>query len=300
MRYNMRPIENDDLLIQASIEMENLSKVHCINTPCTEERMQDVENDDNCEWYHGAWMYCRMAKIVVSEDYLGEQYESFFSQHTNDKRIDILVCGMADYATLAHVLRRVPSYLEDKIYITLLDICNSPLLLCKWYTEKMYPQYSERLSLIKADATQIPLPDASFDLITSYSFLTRMVYSEAQKVSSEWIRLLKNRGEILTSVHVFNNSDCEGKFYRSQNADIDYALAKLEQYISEHTVSDCTAEIMRIKVKKYLSNIMSVAMSESNLQALFSRIEYAQESHNQPGELEQIHKMLLIRAVKSS
>lgn len=295
----MKPIENNELLVQAALQMDAISKKHCLNTKCTEERMQDVENDDNCEWYHGAWMYCRMAKIVVSEDYLGYEYETFFNRHIYDERIDVLICGMADYATVAHVLRRIPAILEKKVYITLLDICNSPLLLCKWYIEKVFPEYSERLTILNADATCIPLPDESFDLITSYSFLTRMIYSEAEKVALEWKRLLKNNGEILTSVHVFNNSSCEGQFYRSENADINYAMEKLERCILEYEISSSMAEIMREKVRKYLANIMSVAISESSLRALFSSVDYNQTAHNQPGELEQVHKMLLIRASKS-
>lgn len=296
----LKEIEDKELLFQAAIQMDKYSKEHCVNTPCTDKRMHDVENDCNCEWYHGAWMYCRMAKIVVTDDYFGEYYDTFFEQRRNSDRIDVLICGMADYALVAHVLRRIPSALIDKVYITLLDICNSPLLLCKWYIEKEFPQFLRCLTIVRADATDIPFPGNSFDLITSSSFLTRMVYSEAEKVVMEWKRLLKSGGEIFTSVHVYNNSNCEGEFYRSENADIEYAMKKLETCISEYSISDKYAEKMRQKVKKYLSNIMTVAMSESRLKDLFNELYYSPERYDQPGELELIHQMILVRAISVS
>lgn len=296
----MKEIEDSNLILDAAEHMSIYSKRYCMSIVCNHKRMRAAENETNCEWYHGAWMYCRLANIVVSEDYLGDYYQRFFEKRFNQEVMRILICGMADYATFAHVLRRIPNNYPGMVQFVLLDICKSPLLLCKWYLSKMFPEFRGKVELVTADATNIPFENETFDLITTYSFLTRMIYYDAEKVAKEWIRLLKRGGEILTTVHVTNDNTKEGKFYRSENADILYAMAKVEETIQKYGLASDIALVMRDKVKRYLVNIMSVAMSEENLARLFNSIACSFTRFEQPGELESIHNMLLVHAVKNN
>ena len=81
--------DTKSILMQAAHQMDIISKKYCPLTGCNQNRMKGVDNNDNCEWYHGAWMYCRLSGIVVSEDYLGVNYQSFFQKHS-EKQCSIL------------------------------------------------------------------------------------------------------------------------------------------------------------------------------------------------------------------
>ena len=294
----MKDIKKANLLIEAAKQMDIISHEYCNMTQCTNERMKAVEGELNCEWYHGGWMYCRLAGIVVSEDYLGKEYERFFIKHINSKRINILVCGLADFAILEHIIRRIPNKITNKIHITILDICNSPLKLCDWYLKKCIPTFLSHVDYVVSDATKLPFEDNTFDLITSYSFLTRMIYNMASKVVNEWERVLKKEGNILTTVHIFTSLNHDGDFYISPNADKNYALKKADEFILLNEIDDALSLIMKNKVKKYVSNIMSVAMSEEKLKTLFSNFQLEFTYFDQPGELEDVHNMIIVNAKK--
>lgn len=290
-------VDNESVLMQAAHQMDLISKTHCLLTECTQNRMRSIENDYNCEWYHGAWMYCRLSGIVVSNDYLGNSYQFFFEKY-NAKPCNILICGTADFAILEHILQSIPKRNRKQTYITIIDICNSPLLLCQWFINTYHQEYAENIKLIQANAINLPFEDHSFDLITTYSFLTRMIFNDAKKVVKEWYRVLKPNGTVLTTVHISDFKEFEGNFYRSDLASEQFALNKLEQFLNQNTFELSYAETIRCKVVRYISNIMSVAMSNENLKELFKRFTYNISYFDQPGELEDVHKMAIVNAVK--
>ncbi len=289
--------DTKSILMQAAHQMDIISKKYCPLTGCNQNRMKGVDNNDNCEWYHGAWMYCRLSGIVVSEDYLGVNYQSFFQKHS-EKQCSILICGTADFAIVEHIIQRIPERNRRQTHITILDICNSPLLLCQWFINNYYQEYIDNIDFVQADATNMPFEDNSFDLITTYSFLTRMVYSDAKKVVNEWHRVLKSKGTVLTTVRINNLKEFEGKFYRSNSADEQFALDKLDKFLFEYSLDSSYAEIIRAKVKGYISNIMSVAISSERLKDMFNYYICDITYFDQPGELESVHEMAIVNAIK--
>lgn len=296
-------VDDLELLLKAAKVMDLFTQKYCNQTVCTNERMKSADNNDNCKWYHGGWMYCRLAEIVVSKDYLGEYYTKFYNDKAHKPRINILLCGLSDFAILEHVVRRIPEDMIDRTYITIVDICESPLELCKWYIKQYKSEYPKKLHIryIKADATTLPFEDASFDMITSYSFLTRMVAPLMQKVVSEWYRLLKHQGKVLTTVRVnTEHENNQGDFYRGKNSSIAFAMEKVDSCIRENKLDERVAESLNVKVKKYLENIMSVSIpSGAYILDMFCDYVCELTPFDQPGELEQTHSMFLIDALKS-
>ena len=294
----MQEIENVEILRKAALKMDRLSDSYCSFTDCNDERMKSVNGDNNCEWYHGSWMYCRLTGIVVSNDYLGSEYSHFF-ENCHSNHVNILLCGLADYALLAHLLRRVPECFSDKISVYLIDICESPLKLCQWYLTElgMFPHFANCVHYVKADAANLPFADNTFDLITSYSFLTRMIFSESQKICNEWYRVLKPGGMVLTTIHV-TNDEIEGDFYRSKSGSTDVAMAKVDKYAKSNQMSHKEYTFLKRKVQKYVDNIMSSALSENNVRKLFHGYIYEIAHFDQPGELESVHKMVILKASK--
>ena len=293
----MIEIENKNFLELAATKMGAISSLYCNQTTCDDERMKSVSEEDNCEWYHSGWLYCRLCGIVVSEDYLGAEYSNFFNS-IQTKEIKILVCGLADYVVLAHVLRRIPASIANRVSIDVVDICNSPLKLCEWYVQEnpSFKPFSRKIHYIKADAAQLPFKDEQFDLITSYSFLTRMVFSESTKIVHEWHRVLKQNGIILTTIHV-TDGDNEGQFYHTNTNDLLWKK-KLESYLSETKIGGEEAKQVREKVSRYMNNIMSCSISLPSVKKLFADFDLKLKPFDQPGELVPIHKMLSIYALK--
>lgn len=295
-------MENKALLLEAAREMESISEQYCIKTECNDVRMKSAGALNNCKWYHGAWMYCRLAEVVVSNDYLGELYAAFFEKNKNKDCIRILICGLADFAILDHVLTRIPCYLANKVFITIVDICYSPLALCDWFIHQPINNYScfqSNIEYCKSDATKLPFKNNTFDLITNYSFLTRMVTNEMQKTIAEWSRVLKQNGEIYTTIRINPDKTLrEGDFNRN-NTGIEFAMDKVNNTIEQLSLNESDAEKMKKKVRFYLQNIMSVAIpSIETIERLFSNYELKYSYEDQQGELEKIHRMVILQAKK--
>lgn len=296
-------MEDFNLLLSACRAMDKISSIYCEKTICNDSRMKSVEALGNCYWYHGGWMYCRLSGIIVSNDYCGDLYSSFFGRKQKQNRINILICGLADFAILDHILSRIPKSIENRVFITVVDICESPLQLCDWFIHQPlndYLHFADQIKYVKANAINLPFDNSTFDLITNYSFLTRMNITEMEKVVNEWTRVLKTDGEIFTTIRI--NSDdtlTSGEFYRSKNNDMETALQKVDDTIHRLSLSTNEAVFMKIRVKKYLDNIMSVAIPSIDIiKRLFYQYKLFFSFEDQQGELESIHRMIILRAIK--
>lgn len=284
--------DNIDIMIELSTQMDAIATCHCAHTQCNNDRMRSANDIEDCEWYHAGWLYCRLAGIIISKDYLDERYTKFFAQRLNKERIDVLVCGFADHALLANIAATIPDSLLPRVYFTLMDICRSPIELCKLYVEKYAPELADRIMYVQGDATNINVADDSFDLITTYSFLTRMSKPLMTKVLNEWLRLLKNDGEILTTVRVTADTQAEETFHRGSAASIEFGMKKVETFLKRGLVNEQFANRMRQRTYDYLTNIMSSTLKDSSILTVIADYPHEVWYYDQPGELESIHKMM--------
>lgn len=290
--------EDLNLMMELAAEMEAISEKHCLDTLCNDDRMKSATDELNCKWYHAGWLYCRLAGIIISKDYLESQYKAFFLKKMKSERIDVLICGFADHALLMNILATIPEPIVSKVYFTLIDICRSPIELCKLYVEKASPTLADRITYLQADATSIPIPDGSFDLITTYSFLTRMSKPLMEKVLEEWVRLLKPDGEILTTVRITTDSSAEESFHRGSASSIAFGMNKIETFLASHNVSSLFANNMRKRAYEYLTNIMSSTLINKSITDVLDKYSYETWYYDQPGELKSVHKMMGLRASK--
>lgn len=278
--------------------MDRISSQFCRDTECNDERMKSASGIDNCEWYHSGWLYCRMAGIIISKDFLEDKYREFFYERVEKNKINVLICGFADYAILNNIISVIPEALKKNVYFTLIDICQSPIELCKWYVNKVYSDFKDQISYIKADATSIPIEDGKFDLITSYSFLTRMSKQLMKKVINEWHRLLSDDGIILTTVRITIGEEVQENFSRSSSSSIAYGMNKVEEFIEKNHISPVLSIKIKNKAKNYLCNIMSSCLLDSTIKSSFDCLNCSFWYYDQPGELESTHKMMGILAKK--
>lgn len=284
--------DNIERMMELATHMDAIATCHCVRTECNNDRMRSATDIDDCEWYHAGWLYCRLAGIIISKDYLNERYKKFFSQRLNKDRIDVLICGFADHALLTNIIATIPKTLLSHVHFTLMDICRSPIELCQLYVKKFAPELTDRVTYVQGDATNINMISDSFDLITTYSFLTRMSKPLMTKVLKEWLRLLKGDGEILTTVRVTADAQAEETFHRGSAASIEFGMEKVEKFLMQGIVNDQFADRMRQRTYAYLTNIMSSTLKDSSILSVIADRPHEVWYYDQPGELESIHKMM--------
>lgn len=197
-------LENKDLLIDPNIKdleldleepmlksaplMSMLSEVMCKGSQVSAE---------DCSWYHRVWQYLRIFDVVSTPTWHYRFYfESLRRLFAMRKNIKILISGTADYSMLAHVLYAF-SNTDTKYEITVLDLCQTPLVLCEWYAG----QEGKKIKTIREDILKFNIQE-HFDLIITDAFLTRFSDDEKLQVLKKWNSLLKKDGIIITTIRI--------------------------------------------------------------------------------------------------
>jgi hypothetical protein len=173
-------------------------------------------SESDCSWYHSIWQYLRIFNLVStptwhSEFYLREIGAALGKTITPN----VLISGTADYSMLAHVLWGLGQRADAKI--TVADLCETPLLLCKWYA-----RFAQRS--IRTENTDImKIKGDAFDLIVSDAFLTRFSPQARTAMIQKWGYLLKPGGSVITTVRIEP---------RSSDDPVGSTLAQIENFAS--------------------------------------------------------------------
>lgn len=150
----------------------------------------------SCDWYHQVWQYLRIMDMVStptwhSKFYLDELYISNSNDHSK-----VLISGTADYSMLAYLIRAFRGKREPEV--TVLDQCQTPLLLCQWYSQK---QGVNNLKICN-ESILVYSQEDNFDLITSDAFLTRFAMEEKKQVLKVWEKSLVHNGKVVTTARI--------------------------------------------------------------------------------------------------
>jgi len=163
-----------------------------------------MDSGGSCAWYHGSWQYLRMLDVVSTPDWHGDFYRRNISRLFSGKEeIKVLICGLADYAMLSHVLDGCKSA-KVKANILVFDLCRTPLEICKWYSHKYPTDFN--METRRGDALNPQLENEYFDLIVTDAFLTRFTKNDQRKVVANWTHALKHNGIILTTIRMDRES----------------------------------------------------------------------------------------------
>lgn len=182
------------LSLQSADTMQEYAKKYCHSS-------QLESNPSSCEWYHAAWQYLTALGVIHSPDLHAAFYVQFFTEASNLETYDILISGTADYAILDHLVKAIPQKMLSNVTISILDLCQTPLEICKWYAKRYEDNFNIHLPLkyIQRDAFNTGFKNETFDMITTYSFLSRFSQDKRKNLIKEWHRVLKPNGKIITS-----------------------------------------------------------------------------------------------------
>jgi len=159
-------------------------------------------SSEDCSWYHSIWQYLRVFNLVSTPTWHSEFY--FSALKTVLSSLDqrrVLISGAADYSTLAHVLWTLGST-SPLAKVTVLDLCETPLFLCRWYAKSVGSQ----IDAVSADILTYT-SESPFDCIVTDAFLTRFPPAERTRIIQRWWTLLSADGRVITTVRLEKASD---------------------------------------------------------------------------------------------
>lgn len=162
---------------------------------------KDYIDKTSCVWYHSIWQYLRLLDLVSSPEWHSEFYiENMLNIFERIISPKILISGTADYSMLAYIIHCCKlSNNSAEIYV--LDLCNTPLEMCKWYAKRE----DININVINADLFSYDFGDNKFDIICTDAFLTRFNENQIINIIAIWKKLLSYDGCIITTIRVREN-----------------------------------------------------------------------------------------------
>lgn len=188
----LRALGESQLTLRASAEM--------MAQESTELCHGDVVDRRECCWYHSAWQYLRILDVVSTPDWHSDFFRTAIAAALpKTGRAHALICSTADYGMLEHLWSVVKELSDARIDITVVDLCPTPLRMCSWYSKR----YGFHINYEQADALDLHrFGDSTFDLIVTDAFLTRFTGDEKKQVVSNWQRILKVSGQVVTTARI--------------------------------------------------------------------------------------------------
>lgn len=149
----------------------------------------------DCGWYHGFWQHLRLMGMGKTLSGLPHLFLQAAARLQDQTGLRVLVSGAADYSALAHVVHGFggPRSIQEKsAYLAVLDRCETPLALNRWYAQ----QLELPAEYFCADALdfQSELP---FDLILTSSFLGYFKPEQRRRLFAVYARLLSPTGRLV-------------------------------------------------------------------------------------------------------
>ncbi|MBW7941523.1 MAG: class I SAM-dependent methyltransferase [Candidatus Kuenenia stuttgartiensis] len=204
----------DEPLTQSAPAMAVLSDFMCKG---------DHLNREDCSWYHRSWQYLRLLDLVSTPTWHSEFYLHAIRDHAKkDQKSKVLISGTADYSMLAYVLHAF-NRAKSKPEVTVLDLCETPLMISKWYATKTKTD----IHTVKEDIFKYS-PKDKFDFIITDAFLTRFSRSEQHKILQKWADVLKKTGRIVTTIRLDPSADLV-KPVRPSNKEIEDFVNRAER-----------------------------------------------------------------------
>lgn len=180
-------LELDEPMVQSAPLMNYLAGAVCNGSYMDKE---------DCSWYHGIWQYLRIFDMVSTPTWHPTLYIPNLQKLANEvPNARILVSGTADYSTLAHIIWAFDSE-SANARITVLDLCQTPLILCQWYAR----HHKHELSVVQEDILKYKAEP--FDAIVTDAFLTRFDSNKRMDIIKKWGTLLKEGGKVITTLRI--------------------------------------------------------------------------------------------------
>lgn len=161
---------------------------------------RDAATRASCDWHHGLWPTLRLLGLATAPALHGEFLRTALAGVAGE-RPRLLISGAADHALLAQALAAFGARTPD---ITVLDICDTPLLLNRWYAQRRGTNLATRRANI-LDCQD----DTPFDAICTHAFLGNFDAAQRAALAARWHALLRPGGKVITVNRLRPGSDAQ-------------------------------------------------------------------------------------------
>lgn len=154
---------------------------------------RDPETGESCAWNHAPWQLFRLMGLVMTPALHADFYRGALATLVRAKsRPRVLISAAADYCMLAQALAILRS-LDADPEVTVVDVCETPLMLNRWYAERVgCPVRTCRSDILEYR------DDRPFDLVCTHSFLGRFTREQRVALLARWRDLLRPGGAAIT------------------------------------------------------------------------------------------------------
>jgi SAM-dependent methyltransferase len=154
---------------------------------------RDPATGKSCAWTHGFWQHLRLMGLASGPGRHAAFFRSAFDRvGARSGAPRVLVSGAADYGMLAHVLAAFRARSVEP-EITVLDLCETPIALCRWYAERVGCRIQTWCGDVLAYGES-----TRFDAICTHSFLSYFSPERRQDLLARWRELLHPGGQAIT------------------------------------------------------------------------------------------------------
>lgn len=207
LMYNLDPATRE-LLKESAPMMAKWAATECKPKPVggMEEWAKEHANAEDslgCDWYHGTWQYLRLLNMVAVPAWYEFYNEALSTILKRKPDAHVLISACADYGMLSTLHEGIKTA-KTNPKITIYDICQTPLLSCKWYAER----FGLTIECIRDNIITSPkMPLHAFDLIVTDEFLTVLKDEYKPQIVRRWKELLKPGGSIVTTAMLGGPTD---------------------------------------------------------------------------------------------
>jgi SAM-dependent methyltransferase len=161
----------------------------------------DPATGQSCSWYHGFWQTLRAMDLVTTPAHHAEFFDHAFAMaRTHGGPLDVLISGAIDYSMLTHVLRACARHGATPA-VTVVDICDTPLFLNRWYARRV----GARVRTVSSDILGFH-DAAAYDVVCTHSFLGQFSPDARRALMATWHAALKPGGLAITVNRVRHDS----------------------------------------------------------------------------------------------
>jgi len=173
-----------------------------------------LEAGESCAWYHGVWQYLRAMGLAKTSggqaEFLVDALRSLIRSAGATR---VLVSGSADYSMPAHVLAAFARE-GAAIDLTVVDRCETPLYLTRWYGERVGIAIATVRSDILTYRSATP-----FDVVLTNSFLGNFDVASRPALVRTWRELLRPGGSVLFTNRLRPHAEAPVMFSTKQTYD---------------------------------------------------------------------------------
>ena len=156
---------------------------------------EDTAPGDGCAWYHGFWQYLRLLGLATTGrmSFISGQLR-LLARSGGCSRL--LISGGADYAVAAHASWACRQE-GVAATITMVDRCETPLALTRWYGERCGVAFKTH----RSDILDFP-GSSQYDVVAANCFLSYFDSPGRARLLERWASLLRPGGRLILTNRV--------------------------------------------------------------------------------------------------